>query len=218
MGVPAPSGLQLPVAKKLFKLVHHYQEVDALVQLRLLVDVDQPQLTHAQAGFDDLGQRQACRRMLTKQHAVLCQGASHRPDRITAGTELRHAPRGACPGHQALAQGWPQSAIDERRFATARGADDGQKARVGQLVDHRIDLVLPAEKQVLLILPERPQARKGIGLNAGRCDVHAGLPAAFTARMKPAIAAASKPANPSIRPGSSISIRSSLSLVLGSAR
>ena len=64
--------------------------------------------------------------------------------------------------HQALAERRAQPAIDERGFAAARSADDGQKARGRKLVDHGVDLVLPAEEQVLLVLPERPQARKGI--------------------------------------------------------
>jgi hypothetical protein len=33
-----------------------------------------------------------------------------------------------------------------------------------QRIDHGIDLAFPAEEQVLLILPERPQARKRIRL------------------------------------------------------
>src|SRR4051812_20746077 len=58
-------------------------------------------------------------------------------------------------------EGRLQPAVHERRLAAAGGADYGQKARVGQLVDHGIDLVLPTEEQMLLVLPEGPQARKG---------------------------------------------------------
>src|SRR5262249_2045498 len=100
----------------------------------------------------------------------------------------------------------------------ARCANDGQKARLGQLVDHGIDLVLPAEKQVLLVLPEGPQARKGIDLRAGHGGAHEVASAVVPACMDLAIAASATPPNPSIRQGCSISIRSSLSLVLGSAR
>src|SRR6516162_10994455 len=157
--------------------------------------------------------------MLAKQPAILRQGARHRPDRITAGTELRHAPCGAGPGHQALAEGRPQPAVDQRGLAAAGSADDGQKARVGQLVDHGIDLVLPAEEQMLLILSEGPQARKGIRPRAGGGGgAHGAVPVSVTSCRNLAIAASAKPSSPSIRPGSSMSIKSSLSAVLGSAR
>src|SRR5262245_10032872 len=87
----------------------------------------------------------------------------------------------ASPGHQALAKGRPQPAIDERGFPAARCADDGQKARVGQLIDHGIDLVLPAEKQVVLIFPEGPKAGEGVGLRALHYGAHDLAPAAITA-------------------------------------
>ena len=219
MHAPA-GGPQLPVAKQLFELVHHHQQIDALAQPRLLADVDQSQLAHAQGGLDDLGQRQARRRILTKQHAVLGQGAGHRPI-------------GSLPGRNwAMRQAVPARAIRPRRKAGRSPqltSEDlplpevpttARKRVAGQLVDHGIDLVLPAEEQMLLILPERPQARKGIGL-ARRWSVGIVLMRSLRRLMactNAAIAASAKPSSPSIRPGSSISIRSSLSLVLGSAR
>ena len=210
-------GFRLPVAKQFFELIDDHQQIDALFQSRLLEDVDQSQLAHAQRGFDDFGQRQALHRILAKQHAVLPQGASHRAYRIIAGTELGHAPRCAGAGHQALAKRRPQAAVHERGLAAAGRSDDGEKVRVGQLVDHGVDLALPAEEQILLVLTEWPQARKRVRPHEGSRIVHAAGAVAACCRnfVSPGSARRS---NPSIRPGSSMSIMSCLSSVRGSAR
>ena len=127
---------------------------------------------------------------------------------------MRHA---VPAGHQALAQRRPQPAVDERGFAAARSADDGQKARVGQLVDHGIDLVLPAEEQCSSSSLKGRKPGKGLICELAVAALMGSLRLPSAACMDLAIAASAKPPNPSIRPGSSISIRSFLSLVLGSA-
>jgi hypothetical protein len=48
-----------------------------------------------------------------------------------------------------------QAAVDQRRFARTRRADDDQEMRVRKGVDHAVDLVLAAEEKMLLILTER---------------------------------------------------------------
>ena len=165
--IVTPGGPQLPVAKQFFELIDHHQEIDAIVQSRLLENVDQSQLAHAQGGFDDIGQRQAFRRIPGETARRPRQGASHRSDRIGAGPELRHAPRGAGASHQTLAKRRPQPAVHQRGLAAAGRSDDGEKARGGQFVDHGVDLVLPAEEQILLVLPEGPETRKRVRPHRG---------------------------------------------------
>ena len=67
--------------------------------------------------------------------------------------------------------------------------------------------------------PEGPQARKRVRPNNGELRmVHAAAWAPVSCCRNLAVAASAKPPNPSIRPGSSMSIRSCLSAVLGSDR
>src|SRR5580693_7436042 len=120
--------------------------------------------------------------------------------------------------HAALAHGWPQTTVHHRRLAAAGRSDDGEKVRVCQLVDHGVDLILPAEEQILLILPEGPQARKRVRLRVGHCAAHGIALALVTLLRALAAASSEKPPKASIRQGSCMSIKSCLSCVFGSAR
>ena len=220
--IVTPGGPQLAVAEQFLELIDHHQEIDAIVQSRLFENVDQSLLAHAQGGFDDIGQRQAFRGIPGKQHAVLSQSASHRSDRIGAGPKLRHAPRGARASHQTLAKRRPQPAVHQRGLAAAGRSDNGEKAGGGQFVDHGVDLVLPAEKQIFLVLPEGPETRKRVRPHRGSYEgsrlVHAAVGALAACCRNFVSADSARPSVPSIRSSSSISIMSCLSCVRGSAR
>ena len=58
--------------------------------------------------------------------------------------------------------------------SAAGGAHHGEKARVGQLIDQRIDLPFSPEKQVPFCFLEGPQPRKGIDPDGCFCCAHRG--------------------------------------------
>src|SRR5271166_2025136 len=132
---------------------------------------------------------------------------------------MRHAPRGSGGGHQSAAQRGLQAAIHQRRLAAARCADDRQKARAGQLVDHGVDLTFAAKEEVLLAFVERTKSREWVGQPlADRVSRAHGFAFPETEFTNSASVGSENPLRQSMSLGSSISTRSVLSLVAGSAR
>src|SRR5215831_13095312 len=107
-----------------------------------------------------------------------------------------------------------QAAIDERRLAATRSADDREEARGGQLVDNRVNLALATEEEIFFLLAEWPQARKRIRVDLAHCEA----PIPGMAAMIGARSLSRNELLPSITPRSSMSTRSCLSLVAGAAR
>ena len=113
----------------------------------------------------------------------------------------------------------PQPAIHERGLAAAGRSDRRRESGVAaSFVDHGVDLAFPAEEQILLVLPEGPGVPE-TGSSAREeplrsCCRHRGR---LLQEFRSARGSA-RLSNPSIRPGSSMSIMSCLSSVRGSAR
>ena len=149
-------------------------------QARLLDDVDQPEIAHAQRGLDQLVERHPAVSPPSNSTPVAAERAASAPIGSLPGRNCDHAPGRAGAGHEPAVQRRPQPAVDQRGLAAARGADDREEAVARELVDHPVDLALAAEEQVLLVLAERPQAGKGF---AGR-------------RCRPVIRLSSQPPRP----------------------
>ena len=81
-------------------------------------------------------------------------------DRVAAGTQERDAPARSGLRHVAAVQRGDQPGADERGLAAARRADDAQEARVPQAAEQIVDLLLPAEEQVVLVGLEAAQTRE----------------------------------------------------------
>ena len=156
---------RLDGAKQLFELIDQHQQAVAFGQQSLAHRLHQAQAAAAQrdsgkAGLS-LGQRGVA------QHAGCIQRAGQIADGIGARAQVGHPPATVVPGHEAAVQAGQQAGAHQGRFAAARGADDGQKARQPQPAQQLGALRIAAKKQMGLIGLKWPQARVGVGQRGG---------------------------------------------------
>src|SRR5271166_2482788 len=206
------------VTEKLLELIDDQQQILLITELGLLEKVDQAEVAHSQSGLDHVLQCLPADVETAKHHSRLGQGSRQGLNRISAGPELSHPPCRASAGHPAPAQSRPQAAVHQRGLSAARGPNYRQKALDRQLVDHHVNLALPAKEKVFLIFAKRPQAGEGIGKTDAGGGAHAVAPLPSSPLINLSISVSEKPCNPLIRFGSSSSISSRFDSVVGSAR
>jgi hypothetical protein len=78
---------------------------------------------------------------------------------MIARSHLRHAPAGTRIHHKPCLERGDQTRPDQRRLATAGGADNGQKPGALKLFQELVDLGFAPKKDIGLIAGKGPQPR-----------------------------------------------------------
>jgi hypothetical protein len=93
--------------------------------------------------------------------------------RLAARLEIDHGPARAGFRHDPDFERVKEARPDQRRLAAAGGAENREKPRPGQLINHLVDAAFAAEEEIALFLPERSQAwiRQSAAAGLAHCRI-----------------------------------------------
>ncbi len=151
-----PAGLV--EAEDLLELIDHHEEVAVLLHGRLAGRLHQPEAAAHQGG-PQVRKRLGVLRVV---EIGLAERPRQVPDRIPPRLQDRNLPEGSGPHHAAGLQFAQDAAADQRGLAASRTSHHRQEAAALQAAEQLRDLLLPPEKQVVLIAAKRAQPRERV--------------------------------------------------------